>query len=248
MPTHIEKLPNAPLQEVIFEIRWGVHGITGADSGYEVAVGKLQDSLRQKVNREPYHVSRFPEGIPLPPHIVAHQYWSSEEGHYPVFQLGKGIFTVNDVEQNYTWNTFRDLVCQGLKALSDAYGRNTFDLIRVVLQYIDAWQHENPNRLDAIRQAMNVNVEVSPALGAVEGVTLTTATILDDDSVLNINVQSSVQLDTRRPALNCQIAVSKTSDVDFNSLTSWLDKSHEITSETFKKLIKKEQYGFFAAS
>src|SRR3990170_863114 len=93
---HIEKLPNAPLQEVIFEIRWDLN-INSAinrefDEGYAIALGQLVTLLK---NDFPHVVCKIPGGFPtdLLNYSTVYQFWKGEN-IWPVLQLGPGIFTV----------------------------------------------------------------------------------------------------------------------------------------------------------
>lgn len=97
------KLPNAPLQEVIFEIRWELQvdssGSREIDEGFELAIGKFQhlvsDSFpfyRRKTIATLVDVSV--------PYQVAHQFWSAEHT-WPAQVKKVGLeCTMNQLEDN----------------------------------------------------------------------------------------------------------------------------------------------------
>ena len=97
------KLPNAPLQEAVFELRWTLDVSTDdqqeIDAGYELAHGKFQAAAEADF---PVYRRLFPASIPpaLLNYKVVHQFWR-EDQQFPVLQLGPGVFTVNDTDQNY---------------------------------------------------------------------------------------------------------------------------------------------------
>lgn len=101
----MSKLPNAPLQEVIFEIRWalmpGKESGQIIDEGFELASGRLSTILEE---RFPYYKRIISQNIPdqLMHYNVVHQYWSGEN-KWPVIQLGPGIFTINCTDEEYFW-------------------------------------------------------------------------------------------------------------------------------------------------
>lgn len=98
---HIEKLLNAPLQEVIFEIRWDLNINLASnrefDEGFAIALGTLATLLK---NDFPHVVRKIPDDFPadLLNYSTIYQFWKGEN-IWPVLQLGPGIFTVNDTDK-----------------------------------------------------------------------------------------------------------------------------------------------------
>lgn len=98
------RLPKAPLQEAIFEIRWEleVDPMTGQliDPGFQLAQGKLRDIAKSKF---PVFNRKLPHGFheQMFPNQVVNQYWAAKET-WPVIQLGPGIFTVNDTDVKHS--------------------------------------------------------------------------------------------------------------------------------------------------
>jgi hypothetical protein len=75
------KLPKAPLQEAIFEIRWDldVDPTSGQlfDPGFQLAQGKLRDIAKGKF---PVFNRKLPHGFPeqMLPYQVVNQYWAAK--------------------------------------------------------------------------------------------------------------------------------------------------------------------------
>ena len=91
---HISKLPNAPLQEVIFELRWKLDFDPGSqsqtDKDFQFAFANFSalssNKLKHKVILKP---SAVPDILFL--NRPVYQFWAAEN-QYPVFQLGPGSF------------------------------------------------------------------------------------------------------------------------------------------------------------
>ncbi len=99
--SHFAKLPNAPLQEVIFELRWKLDfdpvSQSQIDKDFQFAFANFSalsvSKMRHKVNLKP---SAMPDILFINRPI--YQFWAAEN-QYPVFQLGQGVFTVNETDK-----------------------------------------------------------------------------------------------------------------------------------------------------
>ncbi|MEM6265159.1 MAG: TIGR04255 family protein, partial [Bacteroidota bacterium] len=134
----LKKLPNAPLQEVIFELLWeiGVDSLGNPfDSDFEFAQGLFAKEILKEF---PVKKRTIPEGLPIKiyPKPI-HQFWKQEE-ILPVVQLGQGILAINDSEKNYTWeSSFFPLIKNSLKILEGSYDKE-LTYKSCGLRYIDA--------------------------------------------------------------------------------------------------------------
>lgn len=122
-----EKLPSAPLVEVIFELRWKLQSLSPdvpkqfwTDPGYFAAVGPFQGEAANlgfpRVRDRPgtdQHV--------LIAGVVRQQFLRDGDAAFPLFQIGPGIFSIND-GQDYDWPAFKARTVKGLASLSKAYG------------------------------------------------------------------------------------------------------------------------------
>jgi len=123
----MSKLPNAPLQEVILEVKWELSldqsTKTFIDPGFELALGKFHNSL---VENFPFAKTKVPHQIPIQMlgHQTKLQFWTGENV-WPVVQLGPGILAINDTDKNYEWaKTFYPLVQKALSSLLEVTVRN----------------------------------------------------------------------------------------------------------------------------
>ena len=135
----MKKLPNAPLKEVIFEIKWDLDINPDTkqqfDHGIDTAVGELKVLLKKDF---PYFNRKIPAEFPVQVmnHKVVYQYWKGEET-WPVMQLGPGIFTVNDTDKNYEWHDrYYPMIKTGIENLIKVYEKK-LEFKLASLRYID---------------------------------------------------------------------------------------------------------------
>ncbi len=157
---HIPKLPNAPLQEVIFELRWKLdfdpESQTHVNKEFQFAFANFSglsvDKLKHRVILQP---SFIPDSLFA--NRPVYQFWSGEN-KYPVFQLGPGVFTVNETEKNYEWQSFRGLITEGVEWLKKSY-TNKLDFSAIELKYIDAIEVDDDNQKD-LAKFINDNFQI----------------------------------------------------------------------------------------
>jgi uncharacterized protein (TIGR04255 family) len=103
-------LPNAPLVEVIFELRWQVVktevGPFGYDPGFIPFATAFQSAISAAGFKTPERVA--PTGPPVV-HQVVFRYRQDEA--VPLVQIGHGIFACN-VSTEYEWMEFRKLISE----------------------------------------------------------------------------------------------------------------------------------------
>jgi uncharacterized protein (TIGR04255 family) len=246
------RLPNAPLQEVIFEVRWRLHpGKDNGqvqDAGYELASGRLSSLLERDF---PYYRRIVPAELPdqMLLYRAIHQYWKGEN-QWPVLQLGPGIFTVNCTDQGYDWDTlFRPLIANALTWLLQAY-REPLLFAFASLRYIDAVKTAEYGGLDSGWQGFikdNFNVEYNNLFdtrGKQRRVHIDQTFDLDDGSELQVQMSSGTK--NNEPAFVWQTAVLKKSSFTKEDLIQWADSSHNISHDLFVDMIKPHLYASFS--
>lgn len=248
----MSKLPNAPLQEAIFEIRWDLDIDPGSgqliDTGFQLAQGKLQDIAKEKF---PEFSRKAPYGFPdqLFNYQVVNQYWTAEE-IWPVIQLGPGIFTVNDTESSYDWPvTYFPLIKEALNWVVKAYG-GQLKINSAALRYIDSVKINNygfeGRWQDFVSQHFNFSFDNSfDTRGNMQGLNFNQLFELEDKSSLHISMNSGKYRKTDEDALIWQTAVSKVARFDKVTLLSWLENAHTTTSALFKEMTKPHFYDSF---
>jgi len=246
----MDKLPKAPLQEAIFEIRWPLQpdpsGRQLMDPEYAFALGKFQDALKDAF---PHHVAKFPQDIPhqLLNYQTAHQFWQKDK-QWPVVQLGPGIATVNDTEQNYEWeSTYLPNIKKTLVALEKSYGRSVFSSLS--LRYIDVVRVADygfTNWEDFVQKHVNFQFNNQfDTRGKLAGFNFEQSFILNDLGHLNVSFTSG-QNNKKEDIFIWQTAVVKQSNISQEEVHPWLSKAHASTSDLFKKICKDEFYASFS--
>lgn len=250
----MSKLPKAPLQEVIFEIRWALKPdkISGQlnDEGFEFAGGRLSTILE---NEFPVIKRIIPADIPsqLMHYRVINQYWSGEST-WPVIQLGPGIFTINCTDDNYFWEEhFRGLIDKGLDCLEQAY-KVPLSIEYVSLRYIDAIttaEHILPGESWENFIKRNFNLEYSNNFntrGVQKQIKINQVFELEDKSDLQLEITNGKI--KNQDALIWQTSISKPGKFDKQALIPWADYAHGVTHDLFKELVKPHLYASFSGT
>lgn len=153
----MSKLPNAPLVEVIFEIRWNSTDKVSLDK-FQLLLGSMFSELKREfpnvINLRPDPAIPFNAFVGMPTHR-----FSSING-YPMYQLGPGIMSVNMTNSAYVWEDFictiKDVVTV-FERLSELQGRE----ITIALKYLDFFKcnFSEINLTEYIKTNFHLNVE-----------------------------------------------------------------------------------------
>ena len=135
----MSQLKNAPLLEVIFEIRW--KSDTAEDlNKFEMMLGAIYSEL---VETFPLiqHLRPDPQ---LPFNIFinqpTHRFSESAKKNYPLFQLGPGVLSVNTINDEYVWEDFYLVIT---KVVNGFLNKNNFEKnkeIQISLKYLDLYK------------------------------------------------------------------------------------------------------------
>ena len=250
------KLPNAPLQEVIFEVRWELHTDeqTGQhhDAGFDLAAGKFwslaRDSGFSKVIR------KIPADIPTQffNHKIIYQFVPGEK-NWPAIQLGPGILTVNDTDENYDWDeTYLPLIKKGIDLVNDSF-ESKREFYFASLRYIDTISANHygfdGNWQNFLKKHLNFSFQNDFELpGALSNIQFNQKTELQDKSQLQISVSNGVSRKNKEPLLIWQTGIQKNAKFEENALIEWVSESHTTISGLFKKIVKPELYESFRIS
>ncbi|NJL14806.1 MAG: TIGR04255 family protein [Microscillaceae bacterium] len=245
----MNKLPKAPLQEAIFELRWPLKpdssGRRLIDTEYPFALGKFQDALKETF---PYHIEKFPSEVPhqILNYQTTHQFWQGEK-EWPVLQLGPGIATVNDTEKNYIWEkTFLPNIEKMLEALKKSYGEMVFS--HLSLQYIDVVDVANYG-MKSWEQFITANINFNfsnqyNTRGSLRHFHFEQAFDLEALGLMTTHFSSGVN-EQKEDIFIWQTAVIKQCEVTATEVIEWAKKAHECTSSVFKEICKQEFYASF---
>ncbi len=249
-------IDNAPLIEAIFELRWG-----------EIALGNFQYSDEERslfagkfsvaaANHGFKVIERVP-GFANMPMMVSHRF-RTKENVWPCFQIGLGIFTVNQTKDNYSWDLFKKSIKTGLEVFNQVDSEllnKTKDSLVMSLKYQDAFfPNQNESIEEYLKNHFNVNVSLPASFSA-------KASLDDKYSAVNliINIFSNEPKGTLvitisnaiindQPGLIMETIIQSSARDIFecssgiNSILDWSEEAHDLQKHSFINLIKPSAY------
>jgi len=172
-------MKNAPLIEIVAEIRWG-EGIStkppalviGGDETLYVRLGiGLGKGGYERLERVQ------PEGIPSLPGAVVYRYRRADELQNTLYQAGLGVFTANGLPPYNSWEEFSPVVAEGIRALWEARAFEPSQTpIELILRYVDAFTSSHLGEMSQanfIDEVVGVKYQEVPSIkGMAEGAKL----------------------------------------------------------------------------
>lgn len=246
----MSRLAQAPLQEVIFELRWELQVDEKTnnmmDKGFDLAVGAFRSIIKDHF---PDVLRKAPTDIPIQllQYQPVFQFWSQNKS-WPVIQLGPGILTVNETDDNYDWDKkYFPLIKDSVDWLKKAYD---FDIHFTLasLKYIDTIRIED-YEFDDWNSFINKNLTFNFSNEFEDMKRLrkfSFSQIFEIGNSSNLHVTISNGNDKKnQEVLIWQSAVISSSEESISDLINWIDLAHKKTSELFKNITKKEFYASF---
>ena len=244
----IHKLPNAPLQEVIFELLWEIEFDQQGnpiDPEFEFAQGVFANQVLKEF---PLRKRTLPESVPIKiyPKTI-HQFWKGQN-NWPVVQLGPGIMAVNDTEHNYDWKaSFYPLLKKHIKILEESYGKE-LTYKSSSLRYIDAVEISDKERLELLLYInSNFNFELTNKFkipGKLSHLNLTQTFDVDNNTKISLIMNDGINK-FNKPAIIWQTHIVTNSRKNKKDILTWVNTAHEVTSELFKNVVNKKFYDSF---
>lgn len=240
----MRKLPNAPLLEVIFELRWNMAGEAHWDQ-FPFLQGDLYATLKEEY---PIRESLFP--IEIPQKALANQaiYRYSNENGFPMVQMGPGVLTLNTTDDYYVWEDYAREVKSLIKRFFSVYDFSFSDYITPSLSYYDflAFNWEDEHILEFVNENLNIEVNQNffdsgkTPFSFNWGISYKT-----DLGVFSLKIDKG-NVDDEKQGMILQFQLrSGEIKPDFDSLNNWLDKGHALCSKMFKELTKGKLYDSF---
>jgi len=252
-PNKMSRLRNAPLQEVIFEVRWELEVDERTnhmmDKGFDLAAGALRQILKKEF---PEVVRKLPAD--MPPQLYqfqpVFQFWSGAS-IWPVIQLGPGILTVNEVDINYDWDSrYFPLVQRVIDWVREAYNMS-LKINFVSLKYIDSVDisdYELSNWKDFVNKNLTFNfTNQFDTDSRLNNFSFNQVFEIDYKSKLHLSISNGKNKQNEE-LLIWQSAVVSDNEESIRDLLNWISFAHTKTSELFRKITKKEFYGSFTTN
>lgn len=241
----MSKLPKAPLVEIVLELRWKITNKSDLLK-IQYLYGDIYSELK---NKYPHRESNVPTEIPID--ILINQpihRFRTAPNDYPLFQVGPGILTLNTIDKKYFWDTFskdsEELVVSFLKVFPiDIHEKLTpsilfldffpfdfdkHDVNKYINERFNVVFHQSFIVNDKYPKDLNIGFYYEISIGDLS------ITFLKGK---NTSQQDGIVLQTR---IN-----GKPLNPNKEEISSWIEKSHDICSDLFKKLTQGELYESF---
>jgi len=240
----MSKLKNAPLLEVIFELRWNMSDSSHWER-YPYLHGDLYSQLKDKY---PQRELLVPGEVPQEVMVNKPVYRFKSHDGYPLFQVGPGLITLNTTDDFYEWD---DYFAQ-IKELSNEFfqlynfGSNEkvspslsyYDFLKIDLEEQDVLGYLSENLNIKITQnfhefnedpnSFNLGIGYKTNLGNFN---------LRIDAGINKNQEKGLILQFQLNGLQKQ--------PNIEDLTSWLNDGHKLCSKLFKQLTEGNLFNSF---
>jgi uncharacterized protein (TIGR04255 family) len=244
----MSKLPNAPLVEVIFEVRWNIEGQE------ELAVYQyLQGDLYAEVKKDyPFREALVPPEVPLNlflQHAPTHRF-RTKEGGYPLLQIGLGLFTVNTNDGAYEWTDYQQRCLESLDLLSSVYEPlQTKKYLTLILQYQDflPFDFQNSNVYDYLAENLHIEIKQPFYSSEQKPYTLNFGFHYQTEyGNFEVHLQQAQKNDTYEEGILIRTLLANFQAIP-NKLyiQDWLHQAHEIVSASFKKMTEGKLFASF---
>ena len=248
-------LSEAPLIESIIEIRWGEHKLEPNKPVEFKFLAEDTDFFPGQfhgiANSKGFvFVEQINKDVPpIIPHLVRYRFRRSE-GQWPCYQIGLGIFTVNQVNEGYDWETFKKDILAGLQMLDKGHpvGLRRLPVIGIEMRYRDGFLFGGgETSTQFLKNKLKINFQPpeevleSPNLAKkVENYNLSFKIALEKPKGLLI-ISLAEELINGQLGFIMDTIVRSADDLkpmfEMGSLEIWLEEAHNIQKHAFRTLI-----------
>ena len=244
-------LKNAPLKEVIFELHWELDFIPQqkiyVDNGFEEAIMNFRNSCQRDFKDFQLLVPASIPSIALN-NQVTHRFFREKE-KYPLYQMGPGVFTVNDNNKNYSWEEFKRLILSGMKCLKSSYTKELTPRT-IELRYIDAVAcgvFNDSDKFEFLKKYLNINAESYDFVdGELIDINFSKRFLVNKDSYLNITVATGKDKKSNEDIVIWHTVANNKERIPWSDLEEWINYAHSVCSDTFKKMVNHRLYEYFS--
>lgn len=242
----MSKLPKAPLLEVIFELKWDI--TNKADIvDFQYLHGDLYSSLKTKYS---HRENLIPPEVPIEVVKGAPVFrYRESHGSYPLVQIGPGLISINTIDNKYYWEEFLDEAKFVLNTLNNIYPKYKELNLSPALTYIDFYEYDKKHFTPIEFINSNLQLEVSEKFLNISEARLNdvnwTFNYQIKDNVVSLNLQNG-KVNNDKDGIVSQIKViGKKEKYNSDELVSWLESTHELSSNLFKSLTNGTLYESF---
>jgi len=251
-------LENPPLIEAIFELRWGevAQGeFSFSQDEQSLFAGKVSSAASTKG----FSVTEYtqPPNTPPLPMLVTHRFRKAVDA-WPCYQIGLGIFTINQVADGYDWETFKQSIRDGLHVLNNADTKHlnaVQDSLHVILRYQDAFYPEPEISVEKyIEEHFNINAGLPSSFKNHQDINGNASSIHFQVNTSTNTPKGQIGIKISNAILNgvpgllmetvvsSQVSELMTDEISIDNLISWAEDAHKLQKHSFDTLISKSAY------
>jgi uncharacterized protein (TIGR04255 family) len=239
-------LSNAPLKEVIFEMHWDLDFIPNNNSFIDFGFDQALFDFQRNCGFENVEILNH---VSSPLNIVSHRFYRNINT-FPIYQMGPGVFTVNDNNKNYTWIEFKKIILDGINCLKDSYKNKEISPSKVELRYIDAVAidifGQQDDKFEFIEKYLSIETPKFNFLGEpLLDVSFTNRYKANENTYLNFSVSTGVDNLTNEDVLIWHTYLNNSQRIPWEGIDNWIEESHSLASDKFKKMINPKLYELF---
>jgi uncharacterized protein (TIGR04255 family) len=239
----MSKLPQAPLIEVIFELRWTITPHDTQEIQY------LHGDLYPLIKDE-YPFRETLQALPIEFLLNAPTHrFRTAANDYPLVQIGPGVLTVNTIDAKYFWEDYEKKILDAIGKIQTVYKFKESNRIKLVLQYIDLinFDFEREDIIEFLKE--NLSVVVSQQFYNPQPITKGLAlnfTFENDLGTLNVSFNRGKNLKNEEGIAIQTNLTSYESNIKSMDVRTWLESAHELCSQLFKQMTKGKLYEEFS--
>lgn len=256
-----ESFPNAPLVELVAEVRWihPNHSLPGAEPLDAFAPVDPDEANRQLYEKVAAGLAMYgylraerllPPGFAASAHTPVYRYAGVAEDESRIaFMVGPGVFSINAIPPYRTWDHFKPEVIKGLEVLLSALSDDieAVELNRVVLRYIDAFQGDflkRGSRYDFLSQSLGFTVTLPDSVLALmdrhkqPNVFLQMGVPIGDNTELAIRCGEASVRNEEAVVLDMAVARSAPMTPKLEEIVGILDAAHTVINKIFVQMTK----------
>lgn len=241
----MSNLSNAPLLEVVLELRWPITNKNDL-TRIQYLYGDIYNEFKSKY---PHREIVQPMEIPMELLVnnPVHRYRSAEND-YPLIQIGPGVITLNMDKSAYSWDLFLQSSSELIDSLLKVFTFQKHEYLAPSLLFLDffPFNFEKFDAYEFVNEKFNINFSQSFFEKQSNPKNLNLGfyyeILLGELSITflrgkNLNQDDGIILQTR---IN-----GSPSAAERNQLIDWIKNSHDVSSDLFKKLTEGELYRSF---
>lgn len=257
-----ENFPNAPLVELMAEVRWHAESPVVEDAvdviedmSFDATSDVLFQAFGHMMAAEGYLRSErlTPPGYPAPAGMAVYRFSSlGDDGEGVVFQIGSGVMSVNAIPPYRTWEHFQPKASLGLNVLLASWAEmnrpERFN--KVSLRYIDSFTDEylqGASRTRFLSDVLGFRLSIPEAFathldGTDENLFLQFSSGLNNGGRIAVRAGHATVGNEDAVVMDTTVSYSDGAPLEADAVLALLDSGHEVIHDTFVQLTKDVGY------